>query len=282
MVASESPTRSTLGPGDAAGALALSDAAGWNQTADDWRVFLKYGRVEGVHDHTGRLVASAAALPYGDDQGWISMVLVDAAWRHRGLATELLSRCVDCLRAQNLTPVLDATPAGEPVYRRLGFATGLAFERWQAELPTGACATPANARVMVGAEVDVVVALDRAANRIDRRYLIEAFLARPGTRGWMTHDRSGFIICREGRRAVQIGPLIAADAAAAVALLDAALSNLRGPVFLDAVTHHEALLAALIMRRFTRQRPFVRMALGDATAQHGGAHQFLVAGPEFG
>ncbi len=282
MVASESPTRSTLGPADAAGALALSDAAGWNQTADDWRVFFKHGRVEGMHDATGRLVASAAALPYGDDQGWISMVLVDAAWRHRGLATELLTRCVDCLRERQLTPVLDATPAGEPVYRRLGFATGLAFERWQAEQPTGAHATPANTRVMVGADVEVVVALDRAANRIDRRFLIEAFLARPATRGWLTHDRSGFIICREGRRAVHIGPLVAADATTAVALLDAALANLRGPVFLDAVTHQEALLAALTMRHFTRQRPFVRMALGDATALQGDARQFLVAGPEFG
>ena len=55
-------------------ALLLSDEAGWNQNAADWAVFFKYGTVLGFAI-ADRLVATAAALPYGDAFGWISMVL---------------------------------------------------------------------------------------------------------------------------------------------------------------------------------------------------------------
>jgi hypothetical protein len=47
-------------------------------------------------------------------------------------------------------------------------------------------------------------------------------------------------------------------------------------------TRREALLAWLAGHGFTRQRPFVRMALGDARALAGGDGQFIMAGPEFG
>src|SRR5688572_17770698 len=78
--------------------LALSDAAGWNQTGDDWALFIRHGRAIGLRDAEGRCVATAAALPYGSDRGWISMVLVADGWRHRGLATRLLDDCVAHLR----------------------------------------------------------------------------------------------------------------------------------------------------------------------------------------
>jgi hypothetical protein len=44
------------------------------------------------------------------------MVLVTAAERRQGLASWLLRCCVDNLLARELVPVLDATPAGRPVY----------------------------------------------------------------------------------------------------------------------------------------------------------------------
>ena len=121
MAPSEALGAVVLGPDDVPEGLALSDAAGWNQTADDWRLFVREGRVFGLReDGTDRLVATAAALPYGGGLGWVSMVLVAPEWRHQGLATALMEHCVVHLRALNATPVLDATPAGQPAYARLG------------------------------------------------------------------------------------------------------------------------------------------------------------------
>jgi predicted GNAT family acetyltransferase len=121
MEGSETLSLVALTLSDVAGGLLLSTGAGWNQTADDWAFFIGQGQAIGFRNASGVLVATAAALVYGGGFGWISMVLVAPDWRHRGLASRLVDACVQRLRAFGVTPVLDATPAGQPVYRQLGF-----------------------------------------------------------------------------------------------------------------------------------------------------------------
>src|SRR6476659_8406825 len=118
---------------DVAGGLALSDGAGWNQSADDWSLFIAAGAAFGVRGENGTLVATAAALPYDDRTGWISMVLVDPAHRHRGIASQLVDAGLASLREAGRIAVLDATPAGAAVYAKVGFVAGFAFERWEGE-----------------------------------------------------------------------------------------------------------------------------------------------------
>lgn len=272
---------------DIAGGLALSTAAGWNQTADDWNFFIEHGHSVGCRDPSGRLVATAAALPYGSDLGWISMVLVAAEARHRGHATALLGDCIETLRAAGRTAALDATPAGFEVYRRVGFVAGFTFERWQGN----GGATDADASdeatngVVEGAADDAstIAALDTAASGIERSALMSAFVARPSTRVWLTSKRTGFAVARAGARATQIGPVVAATQSDAVALLETALNAVRGRVLVDVPEHVGAVAGVLADRAFTRQRAFTRMAQGagaDVLAKHERVH--ALAGPEFG
>jgi GNAT superfamily N-acetyltransferase len=108
--------------------LALVREAGWNQIAADWKLFFDLGTVYAVRTGTGRVVATAATLPY-QRFAWISMVLVTAEFRRQGLASRLMQRCVDDLTAAGLVPVLDATPAGREVYRAMGFNDTWRFHR---------------------------------------------------------------------------------------------------------------------------------------------------------
>ena len=275
----------TLGPVDIGAALALSDAAGWNQTADDWAVFIGRGHTIGRRSADGELVATAAALPYGGGQGWISMVLVADAWRHRGLASRLLDEAVAHLREGGRTPVLDATPAGAAVYRQKGFVAGFEADRWEGPsiaMPRDGGAAAAHAAGP--ADLDVIAALDRASTGLDRRFLIESFLSRPASKAWRSADGSGFVIARAGRRAMQVGPLVAADDAQAIALLEVALASgaANGRVFLDLARPRREVAAWLEGQGFVRQRPFVRMALGAAEPPALGDGAFVLAGPEFG
>src|SRR4051812_13369483 len=109
--------------------LVLSEEAHWNQNEADWRFFLTKGMVFGIRDGDGRLIATAALLPYTSNNAWISMVLVTQNWRRRGLATKLLDACLKAAAKQRLTTWLDATPAGATVYGPLGFKPTLELRR---------------------------------------------------------------------------------------------------------------------------------------------------------
>lgn len=280
-----------LGPGDVDAGLCLSEAAGWNQTGDDWGIFVRRGDAIGLRDVDGRWVATAAALPYGSAAGWISMVLVADAWRHRGLASRLMDACVERLRGAGIVPVLDATPAGAAVYRRIGFVPGFEIDRWERQAPVATMAAPPQwrdgpPRSAGLCDLDLLAALDRSATGLDRRFLLESFLSRPQTRAWLAADGNGFVIARAGLRATQIGPLTALDPASATRLLNAALTaNADGPggaVFLDLPRAHREVAGWLEQQGFTRQRPFVRMTLGAATPPEVGPGMVVLAGPEFG
>ena len=124
MADTDGTTIVELGVADARAGLALSTEAHWNQNEADWRFFLTQGIVFGVH-HRAKLVATAALLPYSSGNAWISMVLVTAEWRRRGIATRLVDACLDAAAKRSLTAWLDATPAGANVYGPLGFTPTL-------------------------------------------------------------------------------------------------------------------------------------------------------------
>ena len=284
MAPSDALAIERLGPADIDAGLRLSDAARWNQTADDWSFFIRHGAAFGIRDDRDGLVATGAALPLGARVGWISMVLVDVGHRHQGLATRLLVACVDWLRGSGRVPVLDATPAGAAVYAQAGFVSGFAFERWEKGAAGEARRVGDEGVVAVVDERqrDALLACDRSLWNLDRGVLLRDFLARPTTRAWLASDASGFAVLRAGRRARQLGPIVAVDDDAAIALLDRALAAAPGAVFIDVPTQCSTFARALDERGFVRQRPFVRMALGETDVLAASRRVFAVAGPEFG
>lgn len=280
-----------LAAADVFAGVGLSSAVGWNQTADDWALFVAQGEAIGLRTARSELVATAATLPYEGGHAWISMVLVDPAWRHRGLASRLLAQCIGSLRARALVPTLDATPAGEAVYRKLGFVRGFGFSRWERESAVPAPREAGDSRVREATPDDLpaCIALDTQACGLGRASLLASLAGRQGSRAWRIDDAggraTGFVLAREGRRATQLGPLVAASDAQAIGLLRAALTATPGPVFIDVPDAREALSGWLIAHGFRLQRSFVRMALcaqlppGLADAP---PSLFAVAGPEFG
>ena len=265
-----------------AGCMALSAEAGWNQLADDWALFMRHGTVFGLPDAAGSPVATGAILPYPDDFAWISMVLVTASRRRARVGTRILETCCSELTRRGLVAVLDATPAGERVYRPLGFEPIFPLSRWQGEGRDGRAALPAGIRSMVPADLANVAVADAAAFGAKRNFLLESFFRRAPQLAFVTQAGDGFVLARPGRLAAQIGPLVAADEDAAGALLSAALDSMGGPVFLDLCDRWENLARALQQRHFKVQRPFLRMALRHRDPFGDPSRTFVVAGPEFG
>ncbi|RPH46828.1 MAG: N-acetyltransferase [Burkholderiales bacterium] len=291
------------------GLLALSGAAGWNQDADDWAHMLSSGRGWGLSAADGTLVASTVVLPYGSGFGtgtgtdmsmgggfaWISMVLVLPSCRGRGFASRLLAEALDWLDARHLVPVLDATPAGHPVYRRQGFVDTWGLARFAREPAAAAsvAAPPAGVRIepLADAHWPGILALDAPAFGADRHILLRALAARaPDLAHVATYGGSvsGFVLGRPGRDATQLGPLVASRAEVGIALLDAALAAVPGRVFADVPDAQQAMREALGARGFRVQRPFTRLvcpgeaAAADVRAPGDPTTLRLIAGPELG
>ena len=167
-------------------------------------------------------------------------------------------------------PVLDATPAGAAVYRRIGFVSGFEIDRW--ERPARRRSAPTRARPgdapvpMPLDRLDDLCDLDRAATGLERRFLLADFLSRPATRAWQSDDGRGFVIARAGRRATQIGPLVGARRRPGRRPARHRHRRRGGdagrPIFLDLPRAHRPLADRLERQGFARQRPFVRMSLG--------------------
>ena len=263
-----------LGVADAPAGLLLSTEAHWNQNEADWRFFLSQGTVFGVRDGK-QLVATAALLPYSAGNAWISMVLVTASWRRRGIATRLVDACLSAATKRGLTAWLDATPDGARVYGPLGFTPTLQLRRLRLLAPAKAGTAPSLSACHLGD----FITRDVSAMGFDRSSLLKEFGERAGSR--MVSIGDAVALVRDGRTARQIGPLFAETNEGALNLIDAIVRSEQGPWLLDAVHSQDDFLRGLTDAGWTIERPFQRMRFGRTTML-AAELPFAVAGPEFG
>jgi GNAT superfamily N-acetyltransferase len=274
MAATEPIDIVELDVGDAQAGLMLSTEAGWNQNETDWRFFLSQGVVFGMRDGA-RLVATAALLPYSANNAWISMVLVTADFRRRGIATKLVDACLNAAARRGLTTWLDATPAGAAVYGPLGFTPTLQLRRLRLTKPMDTKAT----QPLSAGELEALIARDTRAMGFGRSSLLSEFGRRPDSR--IVSDTDTIALVRDGRTARHIGPLLAEHADQALALVDTITHSEPGPWLIDAVHSQDEFLNGLVRSGWNIERPFQRMRFGRPTAPPAQL-PFAVAGPEFG
>ena len=276
---------------DLAGALRLSVSAHWNQNTDDWSMMLALGQGWGIDapDAAGNLelAASVVVLPYGERFAWTSMVLVLPEHRRRGFAQRLLRHALAHLQAQGRAAVLDATPAGHAVYVQEGFSDTWGFARHRREGGAPLPPRPAGpaTRPLVEADWPAIDALDRVAFGASRLPLLRRLAQRlPQAARVLVHagQLRGYVLGRDGREALHIGPLLAWDAEAAPLLHDALQSLADQPVYIDLLDRRLDLLPWLQAQGFAFQRPFTRMVHGTTQAPGNPAAIVLAAGPELG
>ena len=276
-----------LAPADAGQGAALSAEIGWNQVESDWRYMLANGAGFGLTTAGGKLVASALALPY-DGFAWVCMVLVAPDHRGQGIATDLMCRVLDDLGRRGVMAGLDATPAGREAYKHLGFEDVYGLERLGAERvapAVGSVETSATIALLAAADIDEVAAYDAGRFGADRRALLEHLRARVPDSAFVARAQgrvAGFVMARDGLVATQIGPVVAEDAATAIALARHAVGLIAGAAVIDACDYQTPFVEWFKGSGFAFQRPYIRMLLGRAQPMDRKENIFAPAGPEFG
>jgi GNAT superfamily N-acetyltransferase len=267
----------------------LSVEAGWNQTVADWRFMLQAGRGFGCVGRDGRWEASSLVLPLGEKLAWLSMVLVTKGRRREGLGTALLKRCIEEARATGRVAGLDATEQGRPIYLPLGFRDLYAISRWHFDGVRQQAGQPSSAirlRPIVMADLPRLALYDAPRSAMERPSLLVHLSSRQASRAWLAEDASGsiagFVMGREGRTAVSLGPVVADDEAIAIALIAKAAASAAGPFIIDVPRSHGGLRTWLEAQGANTPRGYVRMTLGEVSGLDNWRHLFALAGPELG
>ena len=140
----------------------------------------------------------------------------------------------------------------------------------------------AGRHVRVDIPKEGLVELDARAFGATRPHLLDDIRRRPGVRGAVGAEGRGVAMMRPGRRAAQIGPLVAPDDRTAVALLEEVLRGGRGAVIIDVPKTRTAFGEALEARGFSRRRSFLRMARGGPPEPVGPGLLYASTGAEYG
>ncbi len=273
---------------DIDGLIALGATIEWKMIPENWLLTL-----EPFPEHCfvaiadGKPAGSAVSFCYEGKHAVISKVIVEKSCRRRGIAMNLMQR-VMASYPRGTSFLLDSSPYGTELYRKLGFAE-MEFPRIRKVRTFDFQLSPEDdtesAVPLEKTDLQEISALDFQVSRMDRSSVLRkyfdaapelAFKVVENTKitGFCLGNRSG--ICRE------ICPLIADSTATAKALfLKSVMADENHGIIADIPACHTEFLSFLESRSMTLLMELVRMKKGDVPP-YAPQHYFSLLGSNLG
>jgi GNAT superfamily N-acetyltransferase len=263
-------------------AISLSDLAGWNQTPADWARLIAL-QPDGCFcvAESQRIVATATIVSYGPGLAWIGMVLTHPDHRGRGHASRLLDHVIGWADARQIRCTkLDATAAGEPLYRARGFEAVEPVERWL-RAPQASVATGRVPLLLLSDPAAVVREADDYYQS-SRRELLTALATEESS----VLPGRGFAMGRAGRNTAYFGPCGVCDSEAAASLVAGFVERHHSEsICWDLLPSNQIAVAVARKYGFEPSRKLVRMARPHPTQgvlEHEDDRIFAICGFEYG
>lgn len=286
-------------PADVERGLQLCRLAGWDQVQRDWERFISdananvsvaiypktHAPSSSSRDAASEIIGTVATIRYGAEFGWIGMLLVHPDVQGRGVGAVLLGHATAEL-AGVPSIRLDATPAGQILYRKHGFIDEFPLRRM--ELTSAAIERSRHPSVqpLEREALPDVIAFDHQAFGASRGDVLAWMLEGAPEYGFVTRrdgEITGYAVGRHGHEFDHVGPIVAADASLAVELARTCLAARPGRAFvIDSASNADDWRAFLLQAGFHEQRPYIRMYRGGKPAFGVQGQQFAILGPEFG
>ena len=266
----------------------LKNEEGWNQTEKDWELLIKNPHnICLVAEYQQKVIGTATAINYSDKVAWIGMVMVNRNFRGQGISklllTDLMKRLEQCKSIK-----LDATPAGLPVYKKMGFLNEYSICRFtNSSLKNSFTGNfEISPEPVQAKDIPEIVKFDKLIFGVERTPLINFLFENYPDKAWLlkrNNQIAGYILGRDGTRFNQIGPVSALTTNDTKILIAEALKNLTGkPVVMDIIKDKKDLSDWLNSIGFINKRSFIRMYYKENPYPGILNRQYLICGPEFG
>jgi ribosomal protein S18 acetylase RimI-like enzyme len=204
---------------DVAAAHRLSLEVGWPHRLEDWKFLQRLGTGH-VALEDGEVVGTILTWKHDRANASLGMVIVKPDRQGRGIGRRLMRLALRDLTGRAV--MLNATPAGQPLYEKLGFKPFDRVEQHQgnaAKVRVVPLAAGERLRPVGASDVARLVALATRAAGISRARLLRRLLeSGEGIVLARADEVLGFAVLRRFGRGYAIGPVVAPDTERAQAL----------------------------------------------------------------
>lgn len=240
----------TLEEWDIPGLIALSASVGWDYDRDEVQTVMSFGKIYGHKNEEGKIVSSAAIIPYGSSLASIGMVIVHQDYRGKGLGRKVTQKCLDSV-SDDTTVMLIATDEGKPMYESMGFSFADSVHKYLCDNYLSMKSTDAlDAAIIPMRKEDLpqVVELDKIAFGEGRRtFLINRINQAKESLVVKSPDGTiiGYGLSILGPINLILGPIVAPDHHTASLLINKLANNHQGKLRIDIPSGNEAFMSHL-------------------------------------
>lgn len=204
---------------DLPAAYELSQTMRWPHRLEDWSFVLGLG-TGFVAEEAGAVIGTGLCWKQGQ-QASLGMIIVSPEHQGKGIGKALMKLVLEALG--ECCTLLNATPAGQPLYEQLGFIATGTIHQHQGTLNAlvSAPSFPGEAlRPYVSGDTEAIIALGNRATGMSRDEVLRALLAAGETVVLERHGKvAGFSVMRRFGHGHAIGPVVASDTDHAKALI---------------------------------------------------------------
>src|SRR4051812_43385693 len=199
---------------------ALVAAVGWPHRRADIAALIELGRGRLARAGDGWTLGVGLCWPFGNTAARMGLVVVSPDSQGLGIGRRLMERLLADAAPRSV--MLLATPAGRPLYEKLGFVKIGAVCQHQGEYGGGRRPDP-RIRAATSEDRSAVLRLDAAAFGVPRPAILDHLLA-VGRAFVLVEDGgiTGYAVERAFGHGSVVGPVVAATEPDAIALFDAA------------------------------------------------------------
>lgn len=264
----------------------LMDMVGWGMTPGDYDRILRFSP-EGcfIASQDDSDLGIVVTVNYGDI-AWIGNLVVLPETRGKGIGAKLMQYAIDYLVSTGTKAIrLDGVPLAIPLYRRLGFKD----EYWSLRfLGTAQRHPETTSKPMTQGDLDAVNRLDQSVFKAPRREILEyVYQKYPDLcfTSWTDGELVGYIMAKDAKGQVKIGPWIAIQGYSAVAenLLYSVMNMRVGEALWVGVPEgNQTGVSILEKNGFDRLPSSLRMCYGDCRVVEDVVSVYGLGGPDKG
>ena len=272
---------------DVLGLIELSASVGWDYDEHEIRTVMSSGKIYGHKNIKGKVVSSAAIIPYETNVASIGMVIVNEEYRGLGLGKKATQKCIDSV-SPNTSIMLIATEDGKPLYENLGFITVDSVHKYLSEnyIPVKLFN---NREITLEKycenDINQIIELDSVAFGDKRKKLLlnrinqsKKCLVVRNLMGKII----GFGLSILGPVNLLIGPIVAPDSQTAALIIDGLVFNHQGKLRIDVPSNNEELMLFLEKSGFIKVSNPPIMIKNSFNMPHRNKELFAITAQIFG